>query len=126
MIAKFLALVFFATQAAAPPAPQDAPAADALSPLPADQQGAIRCSAAFALVAERQRQGDEAALVYPPVGERGGEFFVRTGARLMDETGMTRDAVEARLRTQAGVILAEGSLDEIMPACLMLLDAAGL
>ena len=123
MIAKFLALVFFATQAAAPPAPQDAPAADAL---PADQQGAIRCSAAFALVAERQRQGDEAALVYPPVGERGREFFVRTGARLMDETGMTRDAVEARLRTQAGVILAEGSLDEIMPACLMLLDASGL
>ena len=120
MIAKFLALVFFATQAAAPPAPQDAPAADALSPLPADQQGAIRCSAAFALVAERQRQGDEAALVYPPVGERGREFFVRTGARLMDETGMTRDAVEA------GVILAEGSLDEIMPACLMLLDASGL
>ena len=126
MIAKFLALVFFATQAAAPPAPQDAPAADALSPLPAAQQGAIRCSAAFALVAERQRQGDEAALVYPPVGERGREFFVRTGARLMDETGMTRDAVEARLRTQAGVILAEGSLDEIMPACLMLLDASGL
>ena len=78
------------------------------------------------LVAERQRQGDEAALVYPPVGERGREFFVRTGARLMDETGMTRDAVEARLRTQAGVILAEGSLDEIMPACLMLLDASGL
>ena len=127
MIAKFLALVFFATQAAAPPAPQDAPAADALSPLPADQpRERIRCSAAFALVAERQRQGDEAALVYPPVGERGREFFVRTGARLMDETGMTRDAVEARLRTQAGVILAEGSLDEIMPACLMLLDASGL
>ncbi|MBH1945137.1 hypothetical protein I5L01_12980 [Erythrobacter sp. YJ-T3-07] len=126
MIAKFLALVFFAAQAPAQPAPQEAPAADALLPLPADQQGAIRCSAAFALVAERQRHGDEAALVYPPVGERGREFFVRTGARLMDETGMTRDAVEARLRAQAGVILAEGSLDEIMPACLMLLDASGL
>ena len=39
---------------------------------------------------------------------------------------MTREAVEARLRAQAGVILAEGSLDEIMPACLMLLDASGL
>ena len=68
MIAKFLALVFFATQAAAPPAPQDAPAADALSPLPADQQGAIRCSAAFALGAERQRQGLRGGgiLAHPP------------------------------------------------------------
>jgi|TARA_R100000049_G_C1915116_1_gene61577 hypothetical protein len=126
MIAKFLALVFFATQASAQSAPQNAPAADAVSPLPADQQGAIRCSAAFALVAERQRQGDEVALRYPLVGERGREFFVRTGAQLMDEAGMTREAVEARLRTQAGAILEEGSLDEIMPACLMLLDASGL
>ncbi|MEL7739619.1 hypothetical protein AAG614_14640 [Citromicrobium bathyomarinum] len=126
MIAKFLALVFFAAQAAPQPAPESPSAAEALAPLAADQQGAIRCSAAFALIAQRQQRGDETALAYPPMAERGREFFVRTGARLMDETGMTRQAVEARLRAQAGVILAEDSLDEIMPACLMLLDASGL
>ena len=46
------------------------------------QRGAIRCSAAFAIVAERQRQGDADALESPPLGERGREFFVRVGARL--------------------------------------------
>lgn len=121
MIANLLPLVFLALQPApVPSAPVEA------APLPADQQGALRCSAAFALVAERQRLGEDAALRYPPLAERGREFFVRAGARLMDEAGLTRDDMTARLRTEADGILAEGSLDEIMPPCLLLLEASGL
>ena len=98
----------------------------AAATLAPDQQGALRCSAAFALIAERQRQGEEAALEYPALGERGREFFVRSGARLMDEAGLTRITIEQRMRNQAAAILEEGSLDEIMPPCLLLLEASGI
>ncbi|MBD59337.1 MAG: hypothetical protein CL808_04350 [Citromicrobium sp.] len=129
MIANLLSLVFIALQAA-PGATDAAPPASAAvqtpSPLPADQQGALRCSAAFALIADRQRQGDEAALAYPPLGERGREFFVQSGARLMDDAGLTRETIALRMRVEANRILEEGSLDEIMPPCLLLLEASGL
>ena len=125
MIANLLPLVFLVLQpttAADEPVP---PVADAATLAP-DQQGALRCSAAFALIAERQRQGEEAALEYPALGERGREFFVRSGARLMDEAGLTRITIEQRMRNQAAAILEEGSLDEIMPPCLLLLEASGI
>tara|TARA_B100000678_G_scaffold283116_1_gene282844 strand:- start:285 stop:662 length:378 start_codon:yes stop_codon:yes gene_type:complete len=125
MIANLFPLVFLAFQPAPAPA-EPAPPKEEAAPLPADQQGALRCSAAFALIAERQRQGEEAALAYPPLAERGREFFVQSGARLMDEAGLTRVTIEARLRTQASEILEEGSLDEIMPPCLVLLEASGI
>ena len=124
MIANLLTLVFLVSQPSAgtaePAAPQTAVQLDTA------QRGAIRCSAAFALVAERQKQGDAAALEYPPMGERGREFFVRVGAQLMDEAGLNRASLEAQLRSEAKAILADDSLDEVMPPCLILLDAAGL
>lgn len=94
--------------------------------LTASQQGAIRCSAAFALIAERQRLGQAAALQYPALGERGREFFVRANAQLMDEAGLTRAGIASRLHDEADQILADGSLDEIMPPCLLMLEASGL
>ena len=65
-------------------------------------------------------------LEYPLLAARGREFFVRSNAQLMDEAGLDRAAIEARLRAEADAIVAEGSLDEIMPPCLLLLDASGL
>ena len=124
MIANLLTLVFLVSQPVAGTA--DPVEAGTPAPLNAAQQGALRCSAAFALVAERQGKGDPAALEYPPMGERGREFFVRSGAQLMDQAGLTRATIEERLRAEAGAILADGSLDEIMPPCLLLLDASGL
>ncbi len=124
MIAKLLPLVFLSAQPV--PAPTDTAGEDAPVALNTAQEGAIRCSAAFALVAERQRQGDEAALKYPALGERGREFFVRSSAQLMDEAHLDRIQIEARLRGAADAILAENSIDQIMPACLLLLDASGL
>lgn len=125
MIANLLPLVFLVLQPATATDEPVPPVADA-APLAPDQQGALRCSAAFALIAERQRQGEEAALEYPALGERGREFFVRSGARLMDEAGLTRITIEQRMRNQAAAILEEGSLDEIMPPCLLLLEASGI
>ena len=124
MIANLLSLVFLAFQ----PAPGTAEPAEPMqaAPLSAQQQGALRCAAAFALVAERQRVGDEDALAYPPMAERGREFFVQVGARLMEDAGLTREAMTARMRGEADAILADGSLDEIMPPCLLLLEASGL
>ncbi|MBB3033766.1 hypothetical protein [Alteriqipengyuania lutimaris] len=129
MIANLLPLVFLALQPATaadgPAAPPASTEKEAVS-LPADQQGAIRCSAAFALIAERQRLGEEAALEYPPLAERGREFFVQASARVMDESELDRAAISAQLRSQAQSIVAEGTLDQIMPPCLMLLEASGI
>jgi hypothetical protein len=125
MIANLLPFVFVALQPASGIA---APAEEVkeVAPLPANQQGAIRCSAAFALIAERQRLGDEAALQYPPLGERGREFFVRASAQVMDESKLDREAIAAQLNAQAVSIIEEGSLEQIMPPCLMLLEASGI
>ncbi|MEL7690857.1 hypothetical protein [Citromicrobium bathyomarinum] len=124
MIANLLTLVFLVSQPVADTA--EPVEAETAMPLNAAQQGALRCSAAFALVAEKQKQGDPAALEYPPLGERGREFFVRSGAQLMDQAGMTRETLAAHLRREVDAIRADGSLEQIMPPCLLLLDASGL
>ena len=87
----------------------------------------MRCAAAFALVAQAQAAGDAEALAYPALGERGREFFVRTAARLIDETGLDRNGVAQLLSAEAGRLTQEeGALERTMPACLMLLTASGL
>lgn len=125
MTALLSASLLLALQTAAAPAPVPAPApAPALS---LEQQSGVRCAAAFALVAQAQATGDAAALAYPALGERGREFFVRTAARLIDETGLDRDGVARLLSAEAGRLAQEeGALERTMPPCLMLLEASGL
>jgi hypothetical protein len=61
------------------------------------------------------------------MAERGQEFFVRTTARLMDELGADRRTIMGLvMREHAALAETPEQLDEVMPACLMLLDAAGL
>ena len=91
-----------------------------------EQQTALRCSAAFAIVADGQARGNSEAVRYPPLGKRGREFFVRASAQLMDETGMDREDVAALLSAEAQKLWDEGRIDDVMPACLLLLDASGL
>ena len=99
---------------------------DAAAPMSLEQQAALRCSAAFALVSAGQERGNEAALAYPPLGERGKEFFVRSMAQVMDDTGMTREQV-SRLVAQSAQELRDGNgIKDAMPACLLLLDASGV
>ncbi len=81
----------------------------------------LRCSAAFALVANRQLSGEEWALAYPPLAEQGREFFVRATARLADETGVEPPALAPVLRAEAESLLDRPLLQQVMPVCLTLL-----
>ena len=93
-LAALLALVPISGQA------QESPASPAPSQLSLEQATLLRCSAAFAIVASEQARGVEAALAYPPLQERGKEYFVRSGARLMDELGLTRESLQAMLQAE--------------------------
>lgn len=94
------------------------------APLNLQQSSALKCSAAFALVASAQARGD--AKEWPPMATRGREFFVRASARIMDETGWSRDLVALRLADQVKALGEPGALAAAMPPCLLLLDASGL
>lgn len=86
----------------------------------------LRCSAAFALVAHGQSQGSAAAQKWPDLSERGREFFVRSLAALMDQTGLDRDGIGELVSVQAQQLRDAGEVDEVMPACLVMLDNSGL
>jgi len=124
--ALFLAAVPLAVPASAQ---QPAPAAMTL-----EQTMLLRCSAMFAIVAGEQQRGVARALAYPPLAQRGQEFFVRAGARLMDERHLSREQLEAAVRAEVAE-LQQGSARSADPAafvagvmqpCLAMLDASGL
>ncbi|MFA9200779.1 MAG: hypothetical protein ACEQR8_06265 [Cypionkella sp.] len=94
------------------------------APLTLQQASALRCSAAFALGATAQARGE--GRQWPALAERGREFFVRSSARIMDETGWSRDLVAFRLAEEAKALREPAALAAAMPPCLLLLDAAGL
>ena len=95
--------------------------------LNAQQSATLRCSAAFAIVAQGQANGNTAAQAYPPLAERGREFFVRTAARLMDELQLDRAEISALVSREAQQLWDEdGLLDQVMPSCLALLEASGV
>ena len=58
---------------------------------------------------------------------RGQEFFVRATARLMDDLGADRETIMALVKRESADLLdTPERIDEVMPACLMMLDASGL
>lgn len=98
-----------------------------------DLPTALRCSAAFGIIAAEQARGVASAQRdYPPLGTRGREFFVQTGARLMDEQKLTREQVQARFKAEVEKLQADAiaapdpvaKVRSIMVPCLALLDAA--
>ena len=86
----------------------------------------IRCSAAFAMVAHGQNAGNQAAQQWPDVGRRGREFFVVSLAQLMDETGLDRAGVARLVQAEAQRLWDSDEVDAVMPACLLMLQSAGL
>jgi hypothetical protein len=124
---KRIAMIL-AALAAVPASAQEA------RPMSLEQQMLVRCSAVFAIVAAEQQRGVASARGYPPLAERGREFFVRSGARLMDELQLSREALQALLeaeveRLQAGSAEADqpaAYVDAVMRPCLSMLDASGL
>ena len=88
-----------------------------------DHRMLVRCSAAFAIVANGQQSDSPEALQYPALAERGREFFVRASAQVMDEAGLNREQIAAALSAEAQDLRDSGSLDAVMPVCLGLLPA---
>ena len=119
-IALAPALVLAALSLSAPTiAPAQAPAPQ----LSLDHRMLLRCSAAFALVANGQENGNAEALRYPDLSQRGREFFVRASAQVMDEAGLDRAQIAAALSAEAQDLWDNGTLEQVMPVCLGLLPA---
>ncbi|MBC2667215.1 hypothetical protein H7F51_16975 [Novosphingobium flavum] len=95
----------------------------AARPLTADERMALRCGAAFAVVATGQARGDAAMKQYPPMAQRGREYFVRLAAQLMDDAGMDEAGVRAAARAEAQVLARQRGVEGMMPFCLKMLDA---
>lgn len=99
-----------------------------------EQTMQLRCAAAFAIVAGDQARGDPAALAYPPLKNRGQEFFVQVGAQLMDALHFTReqlaDRVQAEVavqrRAKAAAADPKAYTDGVLQPCLAGLEASGL
>lgn len=121
-----LAAAALALQTAQAPAPATPP--PALADLSVDEAAALRCSVAFALVSEWQKDGDPRGDGWPGLAENGGrEFFVRTMAQLMDRRGLDRQGVLDLVALQNERFRAgTDAVPAIMPACLLLKSAAGL
>ena len=124
---RFPALLAVAVLAA-PAAAQEAPR------YTLEHRMLLRCSAVFAIVAGEQQRGVAAALAYPPLAERGREYFVRSSVRLMDDLAISREQVETSLRGEVGALQQAAAeapdraayLDEVMQPCLLALEASGL
>jgi hypothetical protein len=117
-------LMPFLAAALALQAPSEA--APAPPPLSQDSRALLRCSAAFAMVAQWQATGDASALRWPALGTRGREFFVRSLAQLMDETGLDRDGIAWLAGVEAKALRDSGETYKIMPSCLLMLEASGV
>jgi hypothetical protein len=111
-----------------------APASAQQPALSLEQKTLLRCSAAFAIIASEQQRGIASALAYPPLAERGREYFVRSSARLVDELQVSREQVGVMLRGEVEVLQAGSAaadnpaqfVDQVMQPCLLSLAASGL
>lgn len=104
------------------PAPEDGGEAQ----MSQEHAAMLRCSAALALVSYGQANGDEAVRAWPIIDPRGREFFVRSLARIIDDTGMTREQVSQMAEAEAQRLIDNNLLDSVRPGCLLMLDASGV
>lgn len=113
--------------AAVPLSAQVVDPAPALPALTMEQETTLRCGVAFALVQQSREAGDAGFQDYPELGQRGQEFFVRTMAQLMEQTGANRDAIAKLVMREAEALKGDAqAIDQVMPACLLMLEASGL
>lgn len=109
--------------------PASAPAVAAPAPAAPNLDLQVRCAALFALVAGEQDRKVPGADRFPPLNERGKAFFVATGVRLIDERGLTREAIAPLFRQEIGALQTEfaaapdpaAHADAQMALCLPLL-----
>jgi len=104
---------------------QAAPAVPETVPVPQlslEHRMVLRCGAAFAMVAFGQENGNEDALKYPPIEQTGADFFAVEVDRVMREADLDDEQIVAALSAEADELYQKDQLDEIMPACLSMLD----
>jgi hypothetical protein len=117
----FASLLLSTVLLAAPAAP--ALAATELAPA---THFKLRCAAAFAQVVAAQARGDASVAAYPPLGERGREYFLRATNGAMAASALTHEELAAILKAEAADLARKGVLDAAMPLCLKSLEASGL
>jgi hypothetical protein len=89
--------------------------------LPPELQTGLRCAALFSIVAgEQARQG---ATDWPPLAQRGREFFVRISARAMDAGKLDRPALQAVMQGEVTALRANPNRAALKAPCLAMLDA---
>lgn len=126
-IVSLLALVSTAQAQVQAQAQAAAPAAPDLSRLGDDHRAALRCAAAFAIVATGQAGGDALA-GWPPLSVRGKRYFADTGEAVMKETGLGREAVRDLLAAEVRAVQTASDPDAALSAlakpCVARLDTA--
>ncbi len=125
MLSFVSALALVAAQAASATPVEQAPSPP-LPALSAPQAAALRCGVVFAMGAKMQAAGKPAAASWPPLDTKGREFFVRSAARIMEETGADRAAIQALAAVQLSTLKNDAAVADAVPGCLVLLEAAGL
>lgn len=121
----FAPALAFALGLTAPAMAQANPSSSISTPAPAakgltlEHRMLLKCSAAFALVAHGQAQGQADMLGYKVNATQGREYFVQAMAQVMDDTGFSREEVTEQLTREAQRLSAgDGKgIAEIMPAC---------
>ncbi|WP_054106968.1 hypothetical protein [Novosphingobium sp. AAP83] len=107
-------------QTSAPPVPD-------LSRLSEDHRAALRCAAAFAIVATVQ-SGGESLAGWPPLSVRGKRFFADAGVAVMREAGIdraaVRDLIAGEVRALQTAAEPDAALAALAKPCTVRLDAA--
>lgn len=89
--------------------------------LPPEVQTGLRCAALFSIVAAEQARGG--AQDWPPITQRGREFFVRISARAMDAGKLDRPALQALMRREVMAVRQRETRAALKAPCLTMLDA---
>lgn len=90
-------------------------------PLPPELQQGLRCAALFSIVAgEQARHG---ANDWPPLQQRGREFFVRVSARAMDLGKLDPPALQALIQAEAAALRTNDRRAPLKAPCLAMLEA---
>jgi len=101
-----------------------------LDQLPIEEATPLRCAVAFGVVGRWQTDGDPRGQNYPDMKNAGGrEFFVRSVATLMEARDMSREEVTTLVLSEARTLNSSTGTERIksmMPACLLMKQAAGL
>lgn len=122
----FLGLLLLAGAAPAAAAQATPDLDQARAKLSPEHRMLLRCSAAFAVNLQRVAEGTADAALPTSLPERGREYFVRAGAQLMDEAGLTREEIAALLKEEAARLAEPVALAVAMPGCVASLEASGL